>query len=198
MILDLVLSNCPNDTIQVGRLKYFLQPEDIHHPALQVNMDTNPQYVQERQFRKYNFRRANYEAINVELEAVDWSILNDMGANEALNVLYAKFNELIERFTPKTLFKKQYPTWYNRELILLIKAKERARRKYIRTNDSLDFHHYTSLRERSKILISECHRSFLGFLQNNISSNMKLFWSFSKGKRQSNTYPTEISYGAVC
>lgn len=197
VILDLVLSNCPSDMIQVDRLRYFLQPEDGHHPSLQIKMNMNVQYVQEGQIRKYNFRRANYEAINAELLEMDWNILNELGANEALRYLYARLNDLIDRYTPRSLFRGQYPTWYSRDLINLIRAKERARRKFKRTNENSDLLVYTSLRARSKTLISDNYKAFLNFIQGNISINMKLFWSFTKGKRQTNTYPTEISYGDV-
>lgn len=121
-------------------------------------------------FRKYNFRRADYEAINTDLEGIDWRICDELEINEAVD-LYAMIFEAIDKFVPKTLFKKRYPTWNTPELINLLKSKERIRRKWKRTNDDAFYHQYSDLRARLKLLLEENYRRFPVFLRNNIRSN---------------------------
>lgn len=65
-ILDLVLSNLPLESVKLRRLQYFKQPEDNYHPALQIDLNLDIQYVIERRIRKYNFRK----------DEIDWNVLN--------------------------------------------------------------------------------------------------------------------------
>lgn len=197
VILDLVLSNMPLESVTVDRLKYFLQPEDSHHPALQIALNINAHYVEERQIRKYNFRKANYEAINVTLEGTDWSFLNEMDINGAVEAFYAKIYDIIDTFTPPAVFKGKFPTWYSRNLIKLIKDKEKARRTWKATLQNTDYLVYSNLRSQSKSMIADCYKEYLMHLQNTMSSNMKVFWSFTKNKRQTNSYPNELSYNNI-
>lgn len=197
VILDLVLSNQPLELIELRRLRHFLQPEDTHHPTLQISLKTDAHYVMEKQIRKYNFRKANYEAINDELEVTDWNVLNELELNAAVDNFYSKLNPIIDKFTPLAIFKRNFPTWYSTDLIRLIREKDRARRKWKRSASDDDYGHYSELRARSKQLISDCYGKFLIHLQNNMSSNMKIFWSFTKSKRQTNTYPNELLYNGT-
>lgn len=46
----------------------------------------------------------------------------------------------------------------------------------------------------SNAKIDKCHKSYILQLQNNLKSNIQLFWAFTKSKRQTNSYPTQFTY----
>lgn len=126
-----------------------------------------------------------------------WGIEYIIEVNEATDSLYSILRDVIVKYTPLAVFKRNYPCWFSADLIGLIKEKNRARRKWRRTNIESDHHTYSSLRARTKFLIGDCYNKFLIHLQDNMSRNMKLFWSFTKSKRQTNTYPNELTYNGV-
>lgn len=102
--------------------------------------------------------------INVE---IDWNVLNDFELNIAVETFYSKLNQTILKFTPLAVFKRNYPTWYSSDLFGHSRRKSRARSKRKKTNSDLNM-------------------SFELF--------EKIFWSFTKGKRQANTYHNELTY----
>lgn len=83
-------------------------------------------------------------------------------------------------------------------MIAILKKKERARQKWKRSDNENHYRSYSQLRTRSKIEIEKCHQLYLNQLQNNIKNNIKLFWSYTKNRKQSNSYPSVMKYGNEC
>lgn len=52
----------------------------------------------------------------------------------------------------------------------------------------------SNLRSKCKNLIASCHKSYLDNMQSNIKRNVKLFWAYTKNRKQTNTYPSEFNY----
>lgn len=55
-----------------------------------------------------------------------------------------------------------------------------------------DYLVYSDVRAQSKKKIDECYAKYLLYLQENMRGNVKLFWSYAKNKKQSNTYPSHF------
>lgn len=58
VILDLVLSNVQPDYIKVNASSTSLVNEDLHHPTLQIILDTKVSYQNEKKFRFLNFLKS--------------------------------------------------------------------------------------------------------------------------------------------
>lgn len=192
--LDIVLSNFNTNLINIARSQCPLVPEDANHPTLEISINTDVTYIQEKSFKTYNFRKANYVGINGELAGVDWTILENLSTNAAMSVFYGILCGIIGRHVPKFSAKNKYPFWYSNELIKLLNKKERKRIKYkkYRTNDN--YIKFSQLRAQAKVKIRECYDLFISNLQINIPNNIKLFWAFTKSKRQTNTYTSGFRY----
>lgn len=79
-------------------------------------------------------------------------------------------------------------------MISLLKKKERARLKLKKTGNELDYFKFSKLRSESKNKISECYKNYVSYVQANMHSNPKLFWAFTKSKRQTNSYPSSFNF----
>lgn len=197
-VLDLVLSNFDSNYIKVSRSQQMLVDEDSLHPTLDISINTSITFLQEKTYKSYNFRKANYAGIDIELSEINWhEILDHLPTDEAVDKFYSVLDRVIAKYVPKYKTGNKFPCWYKSDLIKLIRQKERARNKYKRDGTSDSYNRYSSLRAQSKLKIRQCYDDFLLNLQLNIPNNVKLFWSYTKSKRQTNTYNSGFKYENV-
>lgn len=191
-ILDLVLSSDPVRAITVVESDEYLVKVDGYHPPLEISVSEQVKYMPVVNHRKYNFRRADYDLIKMELDLTDWEFLNEMPINSAVNRFYDRLNEIIKKHTPLHKGKPHFPFWFDDELKTALKCKEKARKKFKTTNSLEDYMKFSDLRKKCKLKIDSCHTAYITHIQTNMKSNIKLFWAYSKSKRQSNSYPTQF------
>lgn len=132
--------------------------------------------------QKCNFREADYESIVHDLYLIDWRLIEHAPLDAAVDFFYSTFNASIRSHAP-VLRRTSSFYWFSRALIKMIGAKERARRKWKRSGLDTDYA-YADI--RSKALASSCYDAYLSKLQN-IPNNLKLFWSFTTSKMQTNS-----------
>ena len=80
----------------------------------------------------------------------------------------------------------RFPYWYSKELISIIKEKERARKCFVkagRKRDSHEFKVFSSLRSDVKAMQKACHSNYVKQVGENISENPKRFWSYVKSQK---------------
>lgn len=150
--------------------------KDQYHPLLEINIDVTPKYLTENTQIKLNFRKANYELINSALNLVNWRFLDNLSVDESVSALYHEINQIIQKYIPLKLKRSKFPFWFSHELKIEINRKERAHRAWKKTG----------------LTIEQCHEIYIDQLQINLSKNIKLFWAYTKSKKQTNTYPNEI------
>lgn len=107
-ILDLVLYNGPQNTIRVTRSGTPILKEDNYHPAIQIFTDIEIVHIKEKPHRFFNFRKANYDRINHSLSLIDWSNIEPMSTDNAVDYFYNVINNLIVMNTPRVQNRK-YP-----------------------------------------------------------------------------------------
>ena len=105
--LDLVVSNLK---CVVSKAEYTFLTEDLHHPALNLYVDTSD--ISSKHFvstnvnngyKFFNFRRANLSLLFDELKKTDWSFLDSCcDVDDACELFYNKFPKLITK--PKWKF----------------------------------------------------------------------------------------------
>lgn len=132
--LDLVIG--PEDGIcKVIRDLLPFVKEDIHHPALNINVtllptetESFPQNESNLAFQ-YNFKNADYLKLVQMIKEVNWDcVIIKNNVNESLSDFYEVINSIIEVCVPKFKFskyRKKYPTWYSNEIKQLINEKEK-------------------------------------------------------------------------
>lgn len=196
-VLDLVLSNDPYSACTVTRSPHALVPLDNYHPALWVEVPRRLSYARSTITRKYNFRRANFEDMSYDIGDTDWGFLETMEINSALDVFYEKINSLIDKHTPLRGKGSKYPMWFSRDLRHCLELKDKYRRDFKRSNSGTDYTKYSELRTKCKKMTRQCHKAHIASVQSNMRSNIKLFWKFTKDRKQTNTYPSVLKYEGV-
>lgn len=192
--LDLVLSNVQPENIRVTRSNASLVDEDLHHPTLQILLDTSVSYQEEKKFRFFNYRRRNYDAVNSDISDVDWNFIDQLPINESTDRFYDIVNEIIAKHIPRCTTRRKYPAWYTFELINLIGKKSIMHAKWKRTKNQDDYSKFSRLRTAVKELSTTCHLNYMHNLQLNITKNIKFFWAYTKSKRKTNSYPSEFTF----
>lgn len=186
--LDLILVS-ENETLRVFREFHPLLPEDDYHPSLCVTIQGTREHQKlgrEQGNRYRNYNRANFKLLYESLEKCNWSILETKeNVNEALDFFYKKFNEILDYCVPMTTWsKRNYPTWYTKEIICIIKRKEyhMKRRHFSEINNG----EFKDLRALLKKKIRLAYDEYIKQVESSISTNSKTFWSFIKQKKSNN------------
>ena len=183
--LDLVLSN---KDLVVTREYNPLVSEDKHHPALNITVMRNMigKLKTKCNISGYNFKKADFTKLYVELMETNWDILNEY---KDVNVLVDTFYNIIYRVLDRCVpHRKQsntkYPCWFNRSIINKIKMKSKYHSK-IRKGGKYKGRHeleFRRLRRELKVDIREAYRTFLSSSENSILKNPQQLWKFVKNK----------------
>lgn len=192
-ILDLVLSSDSKSVVKAERSDMFLVNEDDYHPSLAVTIEASLEYMKiNDSYKRFNFTKADYSVIREKLSDVDWGFVNDLPLERSVPKFYSILNEIIDKNVPRYKPKGKYPFWYSRELIRLLKVKDRLRRKWKRTETNEHYMEFSLVRAKCKTMIVSCHKQYIRKLQKNMKKNVKLFWAYTKSRKQTNTYPVEF------
>lgn len=192
--LDLILSS--NLTICCKKALPIIN-EDLYHPALQVKFDAkNIKFMKMKGQNKLNFYKANYEAINIELNTFDWpELLSHHDINTSVEIFYNIVKPIIKKHTPKSLSRSSnFPIWYSNSLIQLIKEKEAYFKLKNRTKIDSHIALYKNKRREIKSEKKKCIKQYENDIKSKIGSNPKAFFSYTKSLQKSNCLPTVMKY----
>lgn len=194
-VLDLVFSNL---VLDISKPNSSIVVEDRFHPAIEIDLkDIGLQHMQHTKSFKLCFRKGNYNAINDIIADFDCSTLYEGTVDDALSALYSCINEAIDKHVPKQIMggRHQYPIWFTRALINMIKEKNKYHRLWKKYKNPLDYNVFALLRTRQKSLQEECYLNYIKLAQDGIKTNPKLFWSYVKSKRKgTSSYPKDMTY----
>lgn len=127
-LLDLVMTALP---CSVSHDTSSLVREDPRHPSLTISLDfgvvRQSNFPVSHERHRYNFRKANYPALYGALLEFNWDfILNVTNVDEACSLFYENLYTTLDRFVPKYkrfTKKRQFPCWFSRQLVDMIKKK---------------------------------------------------------------------------
>lgn len=130
--LDLALSNCNEISLSATPA---LSKIDNFHPPFELELTNNKvKFLKAKKDTKLNYYKMEYNKVNDELANVDWqSALNcdNMDISSATSNFYNIINDIINRNAPKIYPKTDdYPKWFTKELINLIKEKDSLRKRF--------------------------------------------------------------------
>lgn len=194
-ILDLVLCNLP---CSVERAVDILLPEDSYHPALTIDIEYGEHYQNfpVHNNNDYNFKRANFNNLYNDLLLTDWnSILNSNNVNVAVTEFYSTLNELISKHVPKKkICTRVYPVWFNGKLIVKLKDKDKARKRYKKSNKVEDYNVFKELRTEFKTMNEVAYKQYISKIENDLKQNPNNFWSYLKSKKEQSSIPLNMKY----
>lgn len=196
-ILDLILSN--NFNISVNNCLTPLVHEDVHHPALDVLVSVDIQkFAKIKAFDKQNFFKADYSKINEAINSIEWNqLFETQSVDTCTELFYAKLYKIINTHVPmKKVKNNDFPFWFSRGLIAVIKEKNHFHQKWKKYKNLLDYVSFSDLRKRSKALIKSDYNTYIQKIETSMKNNVKPFWSFIKSKNNRATIPAIVKYNS--
>ena len=103
----------------------------------------------------YNYKRANWTALNNDLNRVDWNhLLDSTEVDLGWSIYKAKLTTLCDKHIPKIAVKETFkPPWFDSEVFRLNKKKEHFRQIFKRSNNPQDYNKFSSYEKNSNALL---------------------------------------------
>ena len=145
----------------------------------------------------YNYKNANWDALNAELDMLDWGNLLDYCEPEITwlifkNILFSKIDDHIPKFAIKTEYQ---PPWFNSECYTKCKVKDKLH-KIFKPKKTLESElKFKTARREFKALVKSKMRENLDFNDRNVLT--KKFWSHVKSCKNTRRIPEVISYKGI-
>lgn len=199
-LLDLILTNMP---CIVSRDDSPLIKEDLHHPALAIDIKLNnlpaKDFLYSGTSKKRNYRRANFPLMYEMIQVTDWSYLESYtDINDACEHFYDTINNVLNTCVP--VYKENnrtYPPWFNLEIINNIRKKDRAHKNYKKFNTNFYLEQFKTLRSLIKQQTKTAYEVYIHDLERNIHSDPSKFWSFVQNKRNKSRIPGSVHYNNI-
>lgn len=197
-LLDLVLSNI---TGSVERASDLLLDEDVHHPALEITLCV--QHTLQSRAKAlpasftYCFRRADLCGLYDHLLTTDWSFLDHCNdVDMCCDQLYATIYSIFDTYIPKTQTRayREYPPWFDGEIIRYIRLKFKSWKRFKSSNDPLDYAEFRRLRQLVKTLSDSKQRLYSKQVEDSIHADPSKFFRFANHKRTNSTHPSSMTY----
>ena len=146
----------------------------------------------------YNFKRANWEALNRDLNSIDWGALLDSTEVELAwlnfkSTLFRCVNSHIPTLTIKSEFQ---PPWFDAELFQACKKKERAWKKFKMSKSKTDEIQFANKRREFKSMACKKMRENL-CNSDDPALITKKFWSHFKFASNSRRIPECMFLGST-
>ena len=209
--LDLVLSNL--STLSVLKGDSLITCTDAYHPPIEIKLDINgvtryskstnslPTNIQNSNRNndsgdknwvnccELNYAKADFRRLYKGIKDIDWEPLYKiMSSDEAAEYLNDKMYGAVRGAVPIKKIRSgnthKYPIWFNKNVIKMIRAKERCRRK-LRKNETQELQaQYRRMRAMSKKMIKEAYREYVKSTEYRINTEPQKFWIYVNSKRK--------------
>lgn len=181
-VLDLVLSN---KVTKITRAVDPLTKVGVYHPLIIISTTMEACEVKSKStFR--NFKRVNWKHLNADLMLVHWdTILGDSESiDEKVDNFYNELNKHLDIHCPViTSKKREFPSWFSKESILLLKDKIAFHRNWKRCQNPRDKADFGESRKKLKKQLYIDHKKFIAETEAQLRGNPKDFWKFVSTKK---------------
>ena len=188
-ILDIILTNSDN---YISNLEILCNHEACKsdHYALTFEIKLKIKRKRPLKTKNFNFKQANWDRLNIDLNSVDWlSLLDSIEPDLAWDKFKQVLNHFLEIHVPKITFKhNSQPPWFDAECYVKCREKERLHKKYKRTQSINDEIKFVNCRREFKNLMRSKMRDNL-YCSNDKSTISKKFWAHVKSNSKSNRIP---------
>ena len=179
-ILDLVITNKEE---LVKNIEHHAGIGKSDHCVLEISVEGSSTNTNRsnKDFRNYN--KGNYERLQNLLNR-DWEgELQDLQSiEEKWNFFLSKYNEAVDRCTPKGTNRKFYKTALDPKVRKKIKEKNRLHHEFLRTKDENTMRKYRSISNQVRTLTRKAERNKEKKIAKDSKKNPKKFWKHVNGK----------------
>lgn len=198
-ILDLVITTSLK--VEVIHCNSPFVPEDSHHMSLEINVNLSlEKNIICNSYEKLNFSKANYIILNEKICSFPWdNLLSSSDVDRNLECFYEKLSDVVDSHISKIkIRKRQYPLWFSRHTVSLIKSKTQAHKDWKANRTQRDYEVFSNLRKTVKVNINKDYKAYIAKTEKNIQQDTKYFWSFihNKKKHQKFTTKNDLKYSA--
>ena len=192
-VLDLLLTNAESSVHDLSVLDKDSVCKSDHFP-ISFRMNSIISRKKSSKRKCYNFKKANWDAINSELLNTDWSILNCCEVEFAWELFKCRIFALADKYIPKITIKSEYqPPWFDSETYEACREKERFRKKFKQTKKNEDELKFINARRNFKKLVSRKMRDNMTD-PDDPALITKKFWSHVKYNSKSSRIPECVDY----
>jgi hypothetical protein len=191
--LDVVLSN--SDA--------FISDLEVHdensvcksdHFPITFKIDKRVRLKESVKRKCYNYKKANWDALNYELSHTEWNFLDycevEIGWSLFKSHLFKSINKHIPQVTVRS---NSQPPWFDSDAFGAYRDKERLRKKFKETKNLEDGVKLDISRRNFKYLIAKKMRENMTDSDDHALITKK-FWSYVKSTSKSTRIPGCISY----
>lgn len=172
--LDLIWSNDPECCSCHICINHLLKNE-VHHKALSFNYYCEPvAAIPSTDEFFYDFRNADYTALNAEFVSIDWqNLLNIDDFEQSLSKFYAAIGGAIQRWVPlkKSKQPSSHPKWFDKKAIKLKNKMNALNKKHKKWQSTHFRNEYELIRNEYKHHIRHCFYTFKIQTQHEINEN---------------------------
>lgn len=195
--LDLVYSNY--GSCYVSRADDIFVIEDAHHPALIIKSKFPKTYKETFPLgsrHDLNYKKGNFNLLYNDIMFIDWSVLSNFAnVNDMLTEFYNILNPLLDKHVPrKKATSKQYPPWFDKNIINKVNLKGKLLSEYKKSNNEEVYNNFKNVRSEVKSLIKIAYKNYLKSIEDELCNNPKKFWSHINSKSNSTTVPSCMNY----
>lgn len=193
--LDLVLLNdvvLPNHSIHEA--VEALTTVDVHHPPIELVVSCPLPVVYETVSDNtgFDFKKANFESLNVALRSMDWDRLDSIeDVNEAVAFFTNSVMQAVAEHVPPRRPPSK-PPWSNSRLRLLKRRRSAALRFYRSHRSQQSKLHFNRSSSEYRSYNAYLFAQYKSRTEQNLRSNPKQFWSFVNTKRNEDGLPTSM------
>ena len=192
--LDLVFVN--DDAKEVCSLVEAHEPlieADRYHPPLLLTLRTTlPSFEITAGINEYNFRRADFVALNQSLLSANWDELNDI---EDVDLAVQFFSDRLKcsfQLHVPTSRQRMKPPWSNLRLRQLKRQRSAALRKYTNRRNPVTKHIFCLVSNEYRAYNRHLYSCYVKRTQDELRENPKRFWSFVNEKRKQHGLPSSM------
>jgi len=138
------------------------------------------QYKQNDDFCKYNYKKADYTAINSELNEMHWDTLCDKSIDINWNLFKSNVLAISSKYIPEVTKKRvsNKPPWWSILISEAIKDKQYWYSQYKFTRSDIDYASYVLKRNQVKFLIKFAKARYDKLLIQTLTSNPKTLYGY--------------------
>ncbi len=194
-ILDLVLTDKPQLIFDLNVLNSNLPCKSDHY-SVSFKIRSRCKRIKASKRDAYNYKRADWAALNSSFGAVDWE--SELAGD--IETAWGSFNQIffsiVNQHIPKIKIGGQsQPPWFDAEAHQLCRKKERLHTEYKNTKEP-------ELRTKRYLKFSTCRRKFKDLVETKMGSSFednddpnlitKKFWSYVKATSRNTRIPEMI------
>ncbi|KAG5874489.1 hypothetical protein JTB14_003388 [Gonioctena quinquepunctata] len=160
------------------RSNHSLVVEDPRHKSIDFMVNCSP--VKSRISNVtlvHSFRKANYEAINGELEKIAWAeLFQSNSLDNCIDIFYEQIYSIIGNLVPKKKIDGSFPLYFTNSTIKLIKDENRAHKKWKNTLCINDYIIFSELRRKTKRATQTDYDKYIKSIENELPKSSNKIW----------------------